>query len=62
MCIASIGPVRVLVGEVAKLIAPEALELAEVPRITMTIVGVRLAVGRIVIIILHKDDSAWRRT
>ena len=62
MCFAGIGPVSALVGEVAKLLAPEGLELDEVLRLLLSIIGVRLSFGRVFFIILRKDDVAGRRT
>ena len=62
MYLFGIGPVRALVGEVAKLLAPEALELAKVLRLSLAIFGVHLAVVRVVVIIVCKDNGAWRRT
>ena len=62
MRLVGLGPVRALVGEVAKLMEPKALDLAEVSRILLSIIGVRLAVGRAIVIILRKDNSARRRT
>ena len=62
MRLVGLGPVRKLVGEVAKLMEPKALDLAEVSRILLSIIGVRLAVGRAIVIILRKDNSARRRT
>ena len=62
MSLDGLGPIRALLGEVGKLLASETIDLAEVPRIFLAIVGMHLAVGRAVVIILHKDDGAWRRT
>ena len=45
MCIADLGPVRALVGKVAKLLAPKALELAEVLSLSLAIIGVHFAIG-----------------
>ena len=53
MCIAGLGPIRALVGKVAKLMAPESLDLAEFPRLPISIIGVRLAVGQVVVNILR---------
>ena len=60
--LAGLGPVRSLVGKVAKFMSLEALDLAEVLRIPLAIVGVHIAVGRVIVIILRKDNGAWRRT
>ena len=54
MCIAGLGPIRALVGEVAELVAFEALELAKTPRLTMEIIDVCFAAGCASVIILHK--------
>ena len=44
MFLANIGPVRAIVGEVAKFLAPEALELSEVPRLPLAIIDVYFAI------------------
>ena len=62
MRLTGLGAVRDLVGEVAKLLAPEGLELDEVLRLLLSIIGVRLSFGRVFFIILRKDDVAGRRT
>ena len=45
MCLAGLSPVRALVGKVAKFLTPEALDLSEVPRIPLAIIGVNFSVG-----------------
>ena len=61
MRIADLGPVRALVGKVAKFMAPESLDLAEVPRLLLAIIGVCLAIVQVVIIILREDNGAGGR-
>ena len=55
-------PIRALVGKAAKLLSPEALDLAEVLRLPMSIVGVCLNFGLVLVILLHKENCARRRT
>ena len=62
MCLAQIGPVRELVGEVTKLLAPEVLDLSEVPRKHLAIIGVHFSVGRVNVMILRTDNGAGWRT
>ena len=58
MRLTGLGPIRALVGEVAELVAFEALELAKVPRLHLDIFGINFAAGRIVVIIVREDDGA----
>ena len=58
MCLTGLDPGRALVDEVEKCMAPEALNIAEVPRLPLNIIGLRLAFGQVVIIMLHKDHVA----
>ena len=58
MCLADLGPVRALVGEVAKLLEFEALDLSMVPGLPLAIIGVHLATVRIIVIILRKNGGA----
>ena len=60
--LSGLGPIRALVGQVAKIMSPEALDLSEVLKIPMAIIVVRITVGRVIFIILCKYDGAWRRT
>ena len=45
VCLANLGPIRALVGKVAKLLAPKALELVELLRLPLAIIGVHFAIG-----------------
>ena len=45
MRLASLGPVRALVEKLSTLMEPEALDLDEVLRLPLEIIGVHLAVG-----------------
>ena len=45
MYLSGIGPVRVLVGKLAKFLALEALELVEVTRILLAIIDMYFAIG-----------------
>ena len=57
-CVSPIfGPVRELVGKVAKFLAPEALDLDEVPRIPMVIICVCFAIDQVVVVILSENDG-----
>ena len=62
MRLVSVGPVIKLVDKVSKYMAPEALDLAEVPRLLLAIIGVRFPFGRVIVTILRKDNDTWRRT
>ena len=61
MCISDIGPVRALVVEVAKFLAPEALDLSEFSSLPVDIIGVCFAIVRVILFVLHKNDSAGGR-
>ena len=61
MCLGGLGLVRALVGKVAKFLTLEALDLAEVPRLLLVIIGVRLAVGKVIVTLLLEDDGSGRR-
>ena len=58
MRLADIGPVRALVGKITKLFSFEALDLAKVPRLPLSIDGMHIAAGQTVVIILSEDDGA----
>ena len=58
MCLSDLGPIRALVGKMAKFLASEALELAEVSRLPMAIIGVCFAIGRVVVFFMREDDGA----
>ena len=57
MRLANLGTVRELVGKVAKIFAFESLDLAKVPRLPLAIISMHFTAGRVVVIILRKDDS-----
>ena len=62
MCLSDHDPVRALVGEVAKLLAPKALDLDEVPRLPLDIIGVHFAIGRVAVVILLENNGNGGRT
>ena len=59
--LADIGTVRELIGKVTKLLAFESLDLAKVPRLLLSIVGVCFATGWSVVIFLCNMDPPSSR-